>query len=60
MGGTTTGRFNNVLSNVRADVVNSGSKINYVFSRINETVYIYNNSEVIATIPQANFVTPKK
>lgn len=60
IGGTTTGRFNSAPSNAGADVTNSGGKINYVFSRSNGTVYIYNNTGVIATIPQANFVTPKK
>ncbi|WP_142686759.1 RHS repeat-associated core domain-containing protein [Chitinophaga polysaccharea] len=61
IGGTTTnGHFNSAPSNKGGDVSNSGSKINYVFSRSNGTVYIYNNTGVIATIPQANFVTPKK
>ncbi|MEZ2339462.1 RHS repeat-associated core domain-containing protein, partial [Mucilaginibacter sp. RCC_168] len=59
-GSTTSGNFLNAPSNVGGDVGNSGSKINYVFSRGNGTVYIYNNTGVIATIPQANFVTPKQ
>jgi RHS repeat-associated protein len=57
-GTTTTGSFQNAPSN--SDVENSGSKVNYVFSRGNRTVYIYNNTDVIATIPQKYFVTPKK
>jgi RHS repeat-associated protein len=61
LGGTTTsGSFLHAPSNVGGDVGNSGSKVNYVFSRGNGTVYIYNNTGVIATIPQANFVTPKQ
>ena len=32
----------------------------YVFSRSNGMVYIYNKSGVVATIPQNRFVTPKK
>jgi hypothetical protein len=61
LGGTTTsGSFLHAPSNVGGDVGNSGSKVNYVFSRSNGTVYIYNNTGVIATIPQANFVTPKQ
>jgi hypothetical protein len=47
-------------SNVGGDVGNSASKVNYVLSRSNGTVYIYNNTGVIATIPQANFVMPKQ
>lgn len=60
LGSVTSGAFRNAPSNVGGDVGNSGGKINYVFSRGNGTVYIYNNTGVIATIPQANFVTPKK
>jgi hypothetical protein len=41
------------------DVQNSGTAINYVFSRLNGTVYIYNNTGVKATIPQKYFVTLK-
>ncbi|MGN8037644.1 RHS repeat-associated core domain-containing protein [Chitinophaga sp. 22321] len=59
-GSVTSGAFRNAPSNVGGDVGNSGNKVNYVFSRGNGTVYIYNNTGVIATIPQANFVTPKK
>ncbi|WP_331962329.1 DUF6443 domain-containing protein, partial [Chitinophaga sp.] len=51
-GGTTTGSFNRAPSNAGGDVANSGNPINYVFSRSNGVVYIYNNSGVIATIPQ--------
>jgi hypothetical protein len=58
-GTTTTGSFQNAPSNVGGDVGNSGARINYVFSRGNGTVYIYNNTGVIATIPQKYFVTPK-
>ncbi|UPT69698.1 MAG: RHS repeat-associated core domain-containing protein [Flavobacterium sp. JAD_PAG50586_2] len=59
-GSTTTGSFNHAPSNIGGDIQNSGSKVNYVFSRGNGTVYIYNNTGVIATVPQKNFVTPKK
>lgn len=61
IGGTTTsGSFLRAPSNVGGDISNSGSKVNYVFSRGNGVVYIYNNTGVIATIPQKYFVTPKK
>lgn len=56
----TEGSFRNAPSNVGGDVSNSGAKVNYVFSRGNGTVYIYNNTGVMATVPQKNFVTPKK
>ncbi len=59
IGGTTTSAsFRNAPSNTGGDVANSGSKVNYVFSRGNGVVYIYNNSGVQATIPQKYFVTP--
>ncbi len=58
-GSTTTGSFRNAPSNVGGDIGNSGARINYTFSRGNGTVYIYNNTGVIATIPQKYFVTPK-
>jgi len=59
IGGTTTSAsFRNAPSNSGGDVANSGSKMNYVFSRGNGVVYIYNNSGVQATIPQKYFVTP--
>jgi RHS repeat-associated protein len=57
-GSTTTGSFLNAPSNNGGDIQNSGSKVNYVFSRGNGTVYIYNNTGVLATIPQKYFVTP--
>lgn len=61
LGGTTTSAsFKNAPSNVGGDIANSGSKVNYVFSRGNGTVYIYNNTGVISTIPQKYFVTPKR
>lgn len=59
-GSVTSAAFRNAPSNKGADITNSGSKVNYVFSRGNGTVYIYNNTGVIATVPQKNFVTPKK
>lgn len=59
-GSVTEGSFRNAPSNVGGDVSNSGGKVNYVFARGNGTVYIYNNTGVIATVPQKNFVTPKK
>lgn len=40
--------------------VNNTSGIGYVFARSNKTVYVYNSSGVLATIPQKRFVTPKK
>jgi hypothetical protein len=46
-------------SNNPGDVINSGNSTNYVFSRGNGTVYIYNNTGVMATVPQKYFVTPK-
>ena len=58
-GSVTTANFNSAPSNKGGDVANSGSKTNYVFSRGNGTVYIYNNTGVMATVPQKNFVTPK-
>ena len=59
-GSVTSANFRNAPSNQGGDVSNSGSKANYVFSRGNGTVYIYNNTGVMATVPQKNFVTPKK
>ncbi|PZU17224.1 MAG: hypothetical protein DI589_26365 [Shinella sp.] len=56
--GSTQGGYKNAPSNV--DIDTSGRKINYVFARGSGTVYIYNNTGVIATIPQKSFVTPKK
>src|SRR5690606_27503017 len=58
--GNTTGSWIQPPSYRGGDVQNSGSAVNYVFGRGNGTVYIYNNQGVIATIPQKNFVTPKK
>jgi hypothetical protein len=43
-----------------ADIQKSGSSVNYVFGRGNKTVYMFNNTGVLATIPQHFFVTPKK
>lgn len=61
LGGTTTSAsFKNAPSNVGGDIANSGNKVNYVFSRENGTVYIYNNTGVKSTIPQKYFVTPKR
>jgi RHS repeat-associated protein len=59
-GSTKFGSFQNAPSNIGGDIQNSGSRINYVFSRGNNTVYIYNNTGVIATLPIKNFVAPKK
>ena len=58
-GSTTSSSFRNAPSNVNGDIGNSGVKVNYVFARGNGTVYIYNNTGVIGTIPQRFFVTPK-
>ncbi|MDQ0783432.1 DUF6443 domain-containing protein [Chryseobacterium sp. W4I1] len=58
-GTTTTSSWGNAPSNQGGDIQNSGTAINYVFSRSNGTVYIYNNTGVKATIPQKYFVTPK-
>lgn len=61
IGGTTTdGYFRRAPSNAGGDIANSNSKVNYVFARSTGTVYIYNNTGVIATVPQKYFVTPKK
>ena len=57
-GSTTTGSFLHAPSNKGGDVENSGKSTNYVFSRSNGTVYIYNNTGVLATIPQKYFVKP--
>lgn len=54
----TLAKFNQAPS--QGDIDNSNGTVNYVFARGGKTVYIYNNSGVIATIPQKNFVTPKK
>lgn len=54
----TLAKFNQAPS--QGDIDNSIGTVNYVFARGGKTVYIYNNSGVIATIPQKNFVTPKK
>ena len=56
-GSTTTYQWGRAPS---AYDVNRASGNGYVFSRGNGTVYIYNKSGVIATIPQNRFVTPKK
>ncbi|MFC4163905.1 RHS repeat-associated core domain-containing protein [Epilithonimonas zeae] len=58
-GTTTTSSWGNAPSNVGGDIQNSGTATNYVFSRSNGTVYIYNNTGVMATVPQRYFVTPK-
>ena len=58
-GTTTTSSWGNAPSNQGGDIQNSGTATNYVFSRSNGTVYIYNNTGVKATIPQKYFVTPK-
>ena len=58
-GTTTTSGWENAPSNQGGDIQNSGTATNYVFSRSNGTVYIYNNTGVKATIPQKYFVTPK-
>jgi RHS repeat-associated protein len=58
-GSTTSSSFLHAPSNVGGDVGNSGNSVNYVFSRGNGTVYIYNNTGVIATVPQKYFVNPK-
>ena len=55
---TKTSSFRNAPSST--DVSNSGTNSNYVFSRGNGTVYIYNNTGVQATIPQKYFVTSKQ
>jgi RHS repeat-associated protein len=61
LGGTTTASgWKNAPSNQGGDIQNSGKATNYVFSRSNGTVYIYNNTGVKATIPQKYFVTPNK
>ena len=59
-GSSSNGYFRKAPSNAGGDVANSGSKVNYVFARSNGTVYIYNNTGVIATVPQKYFVTPKQ
>jgi hypothetical protein len=58
-GSTISGSFFHAPSYQKGDVENSGTSVNYVFSRGNGTVYIYNNTGVIATLPQKYFVDPK-
>ncbi|WP_353117496.1 RHS repeat-associated core domain-containing protein [Myroides odoratus] len=56
-GSTTTYQWGRAPS---AHDVKGATGNEYVFSRGNGTVYIYNKSGVVATIPQNRFVTPKK
>lgn len=56
-GSTTTYQWGRAPS---AHDVKEASGNEYVFSRGNGTVYIYNRWGVTATIPQNHFVTPKK
>ncbi|TYR36323.1 RHS repeat-associated core domain-containing protein [Sphingobacterium phlebotomi] len=56
-GSTTTYQWGRAPSG--HDIRGAGGN-EYVFSRGNGTVYIYNRSGVVVTIPQARFVTPKK
>jgi len=63
MGGTTTYSFVNAPSSGPNLDVNPGRNgtTNYEFSRATGKVYIYNSATgVQATLPQKNFVTPKK
>jgi RHS repeat-associated protein len=56
---TLSGNFTS--SPTKIDIANNdGSAIDYEFSRRTKIVYIYNNTGVIATLPQENFVKPKK
>jgi RHS repeat-associated protein len=41
------------------DIDNSTSKVNYEFARGENRVYMYNNTGVLATMPDKNFVNPK-
>ena len=57
-GTTTTSSFMQGPSS--HDIATSGSNSNYVFGRSSGTVYIYNDTGVIATMPMKRFVNPKK
>lgn len=59
-GSTRSGEFQQAPSYRGGDIENSGTKVNYVFARGTGTVYIYNNTGVLATVPQQYFVTPKQ
>ncbi len=52
-GSTTTYQFQQGPSS--PDISNSGSQVNYVFGRRSGTVYIYNNTGVVATLPSKIF-----
>ncbi len=43
-----------------SDKATAGSVIHYVFGRRDNTVYIYDSSGTLATIPDKHFVSPKK
>jgi hypothetical protein len=58
--GNTTGSWAQAPSYIGGDVKNSNNTREYVFGRGNGTVYIYNSTGVMATIPQQYFVTGKK
>ena len=44
---------------VDGDIPNSDATINYVFGRRDHIVYVYNNTGIIATVPDQYFVDPK-
>jgi len=57
-GETTTKTYRSSPS--PADILRSGSSVNYEFSRGTGTVFIYNNTGVLATMPDKYFVKPKQ
>jgi hypothetical protein len=59
-GGDTTSFWSQPPSFKGGDIQYSDNTINYVFGRRSGTVYIYNSTGVIATIPQQYFVTGKE
>ena len=62
-GGTIIGGVTKTFQWVRApsiDDINKASGTDYEFSIGDGIVYIYNRSGVQATIPQKQFITPKK
>lgn len=59
IGGTTT-TYSFAQAPSQTDIRNAGSHTGYVFGKGNNTVYIYNSSGVVATIPMNRFVNFKR
>jgi RHS repeat-associated protein len=58
IGSSTTYSFNQPPSG--PDLSNIGTRTGYVFGMGNGTVYIYNSTGVVASLPIKNFVEPKR